>query len=531
MKSKLSFLAIAVLALVACNQQKKTAMETALDRYAVVQIDAPDLSDISDNGKAVLNLYKFAAREADKIYWQQVFGDRSVMDRIQDDATREYAMVNYGPWDRRNGKPFVEGYGQMPAGANFYPQDLKEAEFQAYSDSLKNNPYTIVRRDSTGALETVWYHDAYKSEVETIANCLNVAADITIKPSVRKYLRAKANALLTDDYKAAEEAWLDMTDSKMDLVLGPDEVIDDHLYGVKKSYEAFVLLKDEAKTEELQKFMEKLPELQASLPCKEEYKSFQPGKESAIFACNAVYYAGAANVGKKLIAINLPFDEQVQAEKGSRTMLMDNIIKAKFYKIIAPCAGVFLDKDDEIDEGSFFWNIAFREVSHGLGVKETVNGKGSVTAALGAEAAQIEEVKGDILGVYLASNLADKHVLSTLSNKKASIATFIVSTIRSSRFGEADNIGKGNIIIYNYLKEKGAFARQEDGVYSIDYAAAEKAIADLAGKVLEIQATGDTAEAKNLVSTYGSIGDDLKADFTQLRQERIPIDIRFEYNW
>lgn len=530
MKYKLLILAAAALVLAACTQ-KKTSMETALDRYAVVKIDAPDLSDISDKGRAVLNLYKFAAREADKIYWAQVFGDKADMDHIEDDATREYAMVNYGPWDRRNGKAFIDGYGKMPAGAKFYPEDMTDEEFNALEDSLKTNPYTLIRRDSTGKLNVVWYHDAYAENIETIANCLKSAAEITIKPSVSKYLNAKADALLNDDYRDAERAWLEMTDSKMDLVLGPDEVTDDHLYGIKKSFEAFVLLKDEEKTEQLHKYVEKLPELQASLPCKNEYKSFQPGKESTISACNAVYYAGAANVGTKLIAINLPFDEQVQQEKGSRTILMDNIIKEKFYKIVSPSAGVLLDKDDPIDEEAFFWNVAFREVAHGLGVKETVNGKGTVTAALGSEAAQIEEIKGNILGVYFATKLADEHVLSTLSDKKYSIAAFVVGLIRSSRFGEADNIGRGNIICYNYLKEKGAFAHLEDCTYSIDYATAEKAIAEFAGKILEIQATGDQAEAKKLISTYGSIDDDLEADFTELRKAKIPIDIRFEYNW
>jgi len=338
--------------------------------------------------------------------------------------------------------------------------------------------------------------------------------------------------LQTDDYYESELAWLDMKDSKMDLILGPDEATDDRLYGLKKSYEAYVLLKDEPKTEELSKLAGTLDELQANLPCKDEYKnSFKPGKDSEIYAYDALYLAGAANAGEKFIAVNLPFDEKVQAEKGTRTVIMENIINSKFYKVLAPASNVLLNKEDEIDEQSFFWLIAFREIAHGLGVRETVNGNGLVSTALGKNAQVIEEAKGSILGAYYADMLANKHELSTFTTYKTAIATYLVNLVRSCRFGNVTPVGMSTTICYNYLKSKGAFQRGQDGKYAINYEEMQKAVAALAEEILNIQATGDKAAAEKLIADYGQQGDDLKEDFTNLHMEQVPIDIRLEYNW
>ena len=166
--------------------------------------------------------------------------------------------MNYGPWDRADGNSFVEGYSDRPAGAGFYPANMTVEEFNAWDNPDKNSPYTLVRRAADGSLETVWYHDAYKSYIDKIENALKVAADVTIKPSVKKYLLAKAEALKTDKYYESSLAWLDMDDSKMDLVIGPNEVTDDQLLGIKRSYEAFVLLKNLAKTDELMQYVSRI---------------------------------------------------------------------------------------------------------------------------------------------------------------------------------------------------------------------------------------------------------------------------------
>ena len=524
--------ALALLSLASCNSSKKSVLSTELDKYQVVKIALPDISDISDNGKECLNLYKFAAAQVDNIYWQQAFGDNTPLLGIEDLAAKAYAMVNYGPWDRRNGRPFVPGYDKMPLGANFYPADMTDEEFRALDDPAKYSPYTMITRGEDGGLKVEWFHNYFAEDIEKICNYLRAAADITIKPSVRNYLLRKIEALQSDDFYQSDLAWLEMEDSKMDLVLGPDETNDDQLYGIKKSYEAFVLLKDVARTEELMKYTTRMQEFQQMLPVDARYRGFVPGANSDIFACNAIYYGGKANAGVKVIAINLPFDERVQQERGTRTILMENIIKAKFNEIIAPVGNIIIDVDQRarVDADAFFWNIAFREVAHGLGVKRTLDGN-LVSDALGSEAQTIEEAKADILGVYLALKLIESHDLNALLTKEDALTTALVSFIRSGRFGNAEALGRANIICYNYLAENDAFQRNPKGEYVVNYAKAEEAVASLAGRLLEIQAKGDKAEAQNFIRRYSTIGKDLEADFINIRLEKIPIDIRFEYEW
>ena len=223
-------LLLAAAALWSCQEGRSKA-ERLLENYAQVTIPAPDLSGITDNGKEVLNLYRFAADEADAIYWKQVFGDKAFFSALPA-AEREFAYVNYGPWNRIDRQPFIDGFGPKPAGARFYPEDMTDQEFKALDNPDKESPYTLIQRNTQGGLDVVWYHDAYASHVKKIADYLRAAADITIKESVRAYLLKKADALLTDKYYESDYAWLQMDDSKMDLVIGPNETIDDERYGM-----------------------------------------------------------------------------------------------------------------------------------------------------------------------------------------------------------------------------------------------------------------------------------------------------------
>ena len=320
--------AVALLSLLAVScDTHRTKADRLVENYAVVKIPAPDLSGITDNGKEVLNLYRFAADEVDKIYWKQNFGEKDAfLASLSDPATKLYAEINYGPWDRIDGKPFVEGYAAKPAGSCFYPADMTAAEFDALADPAKHSPYTLVQRDGDGTLKTVWYHDAYAESIDKIADYLKAAADITIKPSVREYLLKKIEGLRTDDYYASDKAWLEMTDSKMDLVIGPNEAVDDALYGTKASYGAYVLLKNLERTEELNALSARLPEFQEMLPGDPAHRAFVPGSESDIFSCNVLYCSGYTNAGFKVIAINFPYDAKVQEELGTRTILFDNVI-------------------------------------------------------------------------------------------------------------------------------------------------------------------------------------------------------------
>ncbi|MBR4740965.1 MAG: hypothetical protein IK074_07380 [Bacteroidales bacterium] len=532
MKKLVAALAIVAAAVMIASCGKgRTKAARLLENYAEVTVPAPDLSGLTENGKEVLNLYRFAADQADAIYWQQNYGTNEFLTVLSDPAEKTYAQINYGPWDRIDNQPFIEGFGPKPAGARFYPDDMTDEEFEAIKDPAKNSPYTLIQRKADGSLEVVWYHDAYKEQVEKMADLLRAAADITIKTSVREYLLQMAQAVKTDRYYSAQHAWLQMTDSKMDLVIGPTETIDDERYGKKASYGAYVLLKNEERTQALQELCDRLPELQASLPGESAYRQFVPGAQSNIFSCDVLYYAGYPNAGYKNIAVNLPYDATVQEHFGTRTILFDNIIREKYNRTVFPAGMLLLEADDQahLDASAFYWNIVFREVAQSLGVKETVNGKGSVADALGNEALTLEKAKSNVLGTYLCMQEVAAHRIDALIMKQDVLATFITNVIRSTRFGTGDATGRANLIIYNYLLEQGAIERKASGKYDINYVKAQDAVTALGELILKLQATGDAAGATQLAGKYAVVPSTIKADIVNLELEKIPVDIRLTY--
>ena len=524
------FLSLAALSVVSCHRSRTKAARL-LENYAEVAVPAPDLSGITDNGKEVLNLYRFAADEADAIYWEQVFGSKEYFSALPDAAERAYAQVNYGPWDRIDNQPFIQGFGPRPAGARFYPDDMTDEEFNALEDPDKDSPYTLIRRKADGSLEVVWYHEAYAEHVQKMVDLLRAAADITIKNSVREYLMQMAHALQTDQYYSAQRSWLQMTDSKMDLIIGPTETIDDARYGKKASYGAYVLLKNEDRTRSLQALCDRLPELQASLPGDPAYHQFTPGAQSNIFSCDVLYYGGYPNAGYKVIAVNLPYDARVQEHFGSRTVLFDNVIREKYNRTVFPAGMLLLEEDDQahLDATAFYWNIVFREVAQSLGVKTTVNGKGAVMEALGNDALVLEKAKSNVLGAYLCMQEVAAHRIDALITKQDVMATFLTNIIRSTRFGIGDATGRGNLLIYNFLMEQGAITRKVSGRYDINYAKTESALSALGERILFLQATGDRAAADEFVAKYAVVPSSIKADIVNLELEKIPVDIRLSY--
>ena len=528
-KYLLPLLCLAVAA--GCSSQGDPVQEQ-LSEFAPIQIGSSFFEGISDNGREVLNYFKQASAEVDNIYWDQSFGSKKDLDRLPR-LQREWADVNYGPWNRTDGLAFAEGYADRPLGANFYPADMSEEEFLACEDPEKENPYTLIRRDEAGNLKAVWYHDAYKDRIEKIKAYLMAAANYTIKPSVREYLLSRIDALQTDDYYQSNRIWLGMQDSKMDLIIGPAETEDDRLRGVKTSYESYVLLKDLELTSTINALAERIPSFQESLPCEAQYKAFEPGEGSTIYAYDMVYAAGAANAGVKKIAINRPYDLRVQAEQGTRTAVLNNVIHAKYLKIILPAGRLLLTRDQSanLSGKAFFWNTVMREIAHGIGVKETVSGKGTVTEALGDEALTVEKVKDNALGLYLNLQAIAAGQIDPTVRREDALATFVVSTIRSARFGEATALGRGNIVLYNFLKEKEAFGIDRSGHYLVDFDKAEQAVTELASRVLTIQGEGDSAAAHALIETYGAPSESLLLDFAAMKRARIPVDVRFQFVW
>ena len=525
-------MAAAALAVAACAQNSE-ALKEKVESYAVVQVKSPLYEALDENDKSIIELFRQAAEIMDGLFWKQTFGDKAEMEALKNPYEKAYAMINYGPWDHLDdNKSFLKGYGEKPLGCQYYPQDMTIAEFEEFSDPNKLSLYTVIRRDENGALKTVWYRDEYKEELEKVCELLEQAAALTTNEGMRTYLTERVKAFRTDDYLASDLAWMDMKDCNMDLVIGPIENYDDHLFEAKAAYEAFILLKDEARSANLAKYVALLPELQKALPCAPEYKTFVPGTSSDLNVYDAIYYAGDCNAGSKTIAINLPNDERVHEAKGARRLQLYNSMMAKFDKIMAPIGDVLMvpEQLDYLSADAFFWNVTFHEVAHGLGVKQTVNGKGTVDSAMGSEKTTWEEAKADILGLFMVSKLIEMGEITDIT-KEESIATFIAGIVRSVRFGFASSHGKANMMCYNYMEDHGAFTRNAEGKWVIDFEKATESINSWANLILETQATGNFEFAKEYSSKNASIREALAADIEKVNDAGIPRDIVFEFVW
>ena len=328
---------MAIFAAVSCTSKSDESLKEKVESYAVVEVSSPLYDALSENDKKIVALFREAADIMDGLFWKQTFGDKALIEALPEGYAKEYAMINYGAWDHLdNNSPFIEGYGEKPLGCQYYPLDMTAEEFAAFDDPDKLSLYTVIRRDENGALKTVWYRDEYKEEIEKVCSLLEQAIGLTENEGMKKYLVERVKAFRTDDYLASDMAWMDMKDCNMDLVIGPIENYDDHLYEAKAAYECFILLKDQKRSANLAKYVGLLPTLQQMLPCAPEYKTFVPGTSSDLNVYDAIYYAGDCNAGSKTIAINLPNDERVHAAKGARRLQLYNSMMAKFDKIMMP---------------------------------------------------------------------------------------------------------------------------------------------------------------------------------------------------
>lgn len=500
--------------------------------YAVVPLKA-DLSGFDENGKRMIALLVQAAQVMDDLYWQQSWdGDRAaLLQRAPDAGTRDLVALNFGPWDRLNeDKPLLDGIGPRPPGATFYPADMTTQEFEQAELADKASWYTLLRRDANGKLVTVPYHVAYKADLERAAGLLREAAKLSADASFASYLELRAKALLDDDFQASDLAWMDMKSNPVDIVIGPIESYEDALFGYKTAYEGIVLVKDQEWSQRLARFAQFLPELQRGLPVPDKYKAQMPGSNADLNAYAAVYYGGDANVGAKTIAINLPNDEEVQLQKGTRRLQLENVMQAKFDAIMLPIAKQLV-ADDQLQHvtfDAFFQNTMFHEVAHGLGIKNTLDGKGTVSEALKDQASSFEEGKADVLGLYMVQKLADKGEMDK-AKLLDNYVTFLAGIMRSVRFGAADAHAKANMVRFNFFAEQGAFSRDaQTGRYRVDAEKMRKAIDALSAKLLTIQGDGDYTGAKQLTDTLGVIEPDLAADLKKLEAAGIPVDIRFQ---
>ena len=507
----------------------KSEIQLKVEEYAYVDLSSDLYPKLSENEKKLIPIFIQIADIMDDLFWKQTFGDKTILDTIKNSYTKEFAIINYGAWDRLdNNTPFIIGYGDKPLGCQYYPIDITAEEYAQYTDENKASLYTVLRRNEDGTLKTVWYKDEYKTEIAKVCELLDQAIAIAEDAGLKKYLIERKKAFLTDDYFASDMAWMDMKNSKIDFVFGPIENYDDKLNEAKASYEAFILLKDEERSKELAGFVAMLPDLQKELPCEPQYKAFVPGTSSDLNVYHAIYYAGDCNAGSKTIAINLPNDDRVQAAKGARRLQLRNSMQAKFDKILLPIGKLIIEPEQQknLKFDAFFWNVTFHEVAHGLGVKQTINGKGSVDEAMGTEKTSWEEAKADILGLFMVCKLIEKGEIKEITKEDA-ITTYIAGILRSVRFGASSSHGKANMMCYNFMEQGGAFTRNEDGCYHIDFEKAEQTVRDWAALILKTQATGDRTFAEKFRNENGQIMPALQKDLDNINAAGIPRDIRF----
>lgn len=549
---KLKRITLAILfattALTACTSEEKTSLNTAsntvktdhslisgfenrLGIYKEVTLSA-DLSHLSNNQKQMLSLLIDASKIMDDLFWKQAFSQdkQTFLASIQDENTRRFAEINYGPWDRLDGdKVFLTNSNVKAHGAEFYPKDMSKAEFEQSTLPSKDGLYSIISRDSEGKLMSIAYSEKYSDEISRAAAIIEKAATFADDKEFANYLKMRAEAMRTDEYQASDFAWMDMKNNPIDVVIGPIENYEDQLFGYRAAFEAYVLIKDLSWSEKLAKYAQYLPELQKELPVPKKFKAEVPGSDADLNAYDVIYYAGHSNAGSKTIAINLPNDEEVQLKKGTRRLQLKNAMRAKFDTIMLPIAETLIvpEQRKNVTFTGFFANTMFHEVAHGLGIKNTLNNKGTVRQSLKEHASALEEGKADILGLYMVRQLLEKGVI-TEGNLEEYYTTFMAGIFRSVRFGASSAHGKANMVRFNYFQENGAFSRNEQGLYSVNMEKMTNAIDSLSELILTLQGNGDYQGVDELVASKGVISETLTTDLARLEAANIPVDIVFK---
>lgn len=519
-------------------QHTKTGSnEDTLQRYVNERINiyekvklTTNLNDLTVNERKILPLLIQAAKIMDDLFWKQAYPERdSLLNTIKDEKTRAFVEINYGPWDRLNGdKPFVPGIGPKPDAVTFYPIGMTKAELEKSDVKDKQGLYSVIKRDSTGKLFSIPYHVLYATELQKASSLLKQASLLAEDAGFKKYLTLRADALVTDIYGPSDYAWLDMKTNNLDIIIGPIENYEDKLFNARASYESYVLVKDKVWSKRLAKYVTMLPQLQQGLPVEAKYKKEKPGTDSELNAYDVVYYAGDCNAGSKTIAVNLPNDEVIQQKKGTRRSQLKNTMKAKFDKILMPISKELIDKDQlqYINFDAFFANVMFHEVAHGLGIKKTVDGKGFVKEALQEQYSWLEEGKADVLGLYMVTGLLKKNELD--GDIKAFYTTYMAGILRSVRFGAASAHGKANMQCFNFFKQNGAFIRNSNGTYQVDFNKFEAAMNKLSRLILTLQGNGDKSAVEKTQKEMAVISPELQSDLNRLTKKGIPVDIIFE---
>ena len=520
----------------------RAALEAMRAQFAIIDM-APDVSFLTVEEARVVNLLNEAALLMSDIYLRQVSEENPATraeiaggDHPDKELLLDLFDLHFGPWDTLDhDKPFY-GDKAKPAGAAFYPADMTKEEFDAH---IAANPkdkeafvsgYTVIRRDEKGALIAIPYSEYYREWLEPAAALLRKASTITTNPSLSRFLSLRADAFLSDDYYESEMAWMDL-DGPIEVAIGPYEVYTDGLFGYKTAFEAFVTVKNPAESAALAKYKNYLKNMEGNLPVPPEYKNFRRGFESPIVVVNQAHGGGDNAPGVQTIAFNLPNDERVREAKGAKKVLLNNVMGAKFDRILAPMAGRVLVDDQAglLMQKYMAAETLFHELAHSLG-PGTIAKDGAettVSAELKELYSATEEGKADVMGAYNVLFMMEKGELP-IAEKENFLATYFAGLFRAMRFGVNEAHGQGAAFQYAFFKEQGAFSVDAaTGKYRLDFPKLEAAISALTAEIVFVQADGDYARAKAFLDKYAAL--DAPAEKVIASLTDVPVDIQPVY--
>jgi hypothetical protein len=516
-------------------------LERKIARFTPTKITA-DVSRLSAGDKKALKKLVEAARLMDSIYLRQVWdGNVALKERLAKDASPEgkerlhYFNIHMTPWPKiDNEKPFVAGVpDRKPIGANYYPDDMGRDEWARWIITLSDEDqkkaigfFHTVRRGPGGTLVLTPYSKEYKKYLVPAAKLLKEAASLTTNPSLKKFLRLRADAFLSDNYYDSDVAWMDL-DSPIDVTIGPYEVYLDELFNYKAAFEAFITLRDEKETKKLKEFSSYLQDIEDHLPIDPKYRNPKLGAMSPIRVVDEVYIGGECRSGVQTAAFNLPNDEQVTKAKGSKRVMLKNVQEAKFNSILTPIVAKAIDPSQRglVAFEPFFTHILMHELLHGLGPNViTINGKQTtVRDQMQALSSAMEEAKADISGLFALQHLIDKGILPK-STEQQYYVTYLAGIFRSVRFGITESHGRGMALQFNYLFERGAFSFDSaSATFKVNFDKVKEMTEALTGEIMTIQAEGDYEMAKNLFARYAKIGPEMQRVIDKMND--IPVDI------
>ena len=543
-----------VLALAGCRAQAAEAPAQAGDRaaidlqqktarFAVTDLSA-DLSALPANEREALAHMVRAAQVMDALFLEQVWSGNETTFHLlaKDDSplgrARLHAfLVNKGPWSRLDhNEPFVAGVPDKPASANFYPAGSTKAEVEKWIASLSpadkeraTGFFTTIRRGPDGKLMAVPYSTEYQGELALAAHHLRAAAAATRQPTLKAFLESRAAAFVSNDYYDSDVKWMEL-DATIEPTIGPYEVYEDEWFNYKAAFEAFITVKDQTESDKLKKFAGSLQEIENNLPIDPGYRNKRLGALAPIAVVNTVYSSGDGNRGVQTAAFNLPNDERVIREKGSKRVMLKNNQQAKFDQVLTPISKVALAASDQgsIAFEAFFTHILMHELMHGLGPHDIVVGGRTTTVRqeLKETYSAIEEAKADISGLFALQFLIDKGQLDK-GLEKTMYTTFLASAFRSLRFGINEAHGRGQAIQLNYLLDRGGFKVNADGTFAVDSAKIRDAVTSLTREIMTLQAEGSYAKAKAMIDTLGVIRPQTKALLDKLTSVPVDIEPRF----